>query len=304
MDSHPEKKWKCHHCSWTFKGKGDFDRHLMTHDPNAKVKCKICGKILKNPATLSAHMSHMHTRRIRPACNICKGTFSNLAHLRRHIDNMHPTKERPRLPCGFPGCEKTFRNKDQIPCHIKTEHVENPVRFPCALCGKEFKARSQLGQHISSHTTEKPFKCATCGKKFGFLGYMKNHEKTHIQKPDRKIFKCQLCLQTFVARANLQGHIRVIHENQRNYRCTFCDKSFGHPSALKSHMEWKRHTDEETKIYSCDKCEYKSHSKVYLAQHVRRHHIEKRHECYFCKKQFATFNELVGHCCRVHTLEK
>ncbi|XP_021961412.1 oocyte zinc finger protein XlCOF15-like [Folsomia candida] len=248
MDPNPEKKWKCLHCSLAFKGKGDFNRHLVTHDPNAKVKCKDCGKILKNHVTLSAHVSHMHTNRIRPSCNICSDTFSNRAHLRRHISTVHAKKERPRLPCRFPGCDKTFLDKEHVLRHVRTEHDENAVRFPCTLCGKEFKTRSELGQHIPTHTTEKPFKCATCGRSFAHRGGLKRHEKTHIEKAGRKTFKCQLCLQTFVTRDGLQGHIRVTHENQRNHRCTFCDKRFGSATDLRRHGEAKHDTDKKVKI--------------------------------------------------------
>ncbi|XP_035713717.1 zinc finger protein 628-like [Folsomia candida] len=134
MDSNPEKKWKCLHCSLAFKRERDFNRHLVTHDPNAKVKCKDCGQILKNPVTLYRHVSHMHTNRVRPACNICNDTFFNHFHLRKHIDNVHIKKERPRFPCRFPGCEKTYLNKRSLSAHTKTDHVENAVRFPCTLC--------------------------------------------------------------------------------------------------------------------------------------------------------------------------
>ncbi|XP_035713565.1 zinc finger protein 431 [Folsomia candida] len=252
---------------------------------------------------LSRHVALMHTNRIRPACNICNKTLSNQKNLRNHIDFVHNKKEQPRFPCGFPGCEITYLYKSDVLKHVRAEHAENPVRYPCTLCGKDFKTRTDLGQHIYTHTTEKPFKCATCGKSFAFRKVLRNHKRTHIQKSSRETLKCQLCLQTFLTRNGLQGHDLVIHQNRRNYRCTFCDKSFGGATDLKRHVEVKHNTDKDVKIYACDKCEYKSHLKRYLAKHMGRHNIENRIDCYFCAKQFVRFQELVQHS-RVHTLEK
>ncbi|XP_035713718.1 zinc finger protein 888-like [Folsomia candida] len=175
--------------------------------------CEICGKMLKNPVTLAAHVSHMHTNRIRLSCNICNDTFSNRGHLQRHMDTVHPTKEQPRFPCGFPGCEKSFNRKDGVSKHVKS---------------------------------------------------------THMQKVGRETFKCQLCPQTRTSRERLQNHIRRVHENQRNYPCTFCDKRFSNSYHLKRHVEVIHATNKEP-IHSCDKCGYKSHSKHYLTMHARRH---------------------------------
>ncbi|OXA45341.1 Zinc finger protein 26 [Folsomia candida] len=331
MASSQENKWKCIHCSSTFKYEGQLDRHLVTHDPNTKVKCKICGKISKNPATLSAHVSYMHTNRIQPACNICDKPFSNLAHLRRHIDTVHSKKERPRSHCEFPGCEKTYLDKDAMSKHVKTEHAENAARFPCSLCGKEFKSRGDLGHHISTHTTEKPFKCTTCWRSFALRKGLKTHENCQLsqrQVPTAKIMNFgparvqvhssgtatwlrfaterhsrEHLRTTFIIRGSLQRHIRIVHGNQRNYRCSFCDKSFASASGLKRHVE-ARHTDKKVKIYACDNCEYKSHSKGNLAQHARRHNVSNRMDCYFCGERFVYFQALARHCSRIHTLEK
>ncbi|OXA45042.1 PR domain zinc finger protein 5 [Folsomia candida] len=301
MDLLPRRKFACSTCPKKFRWKKDFARHVITHDPDAKVKCKICGKISKNPIALSHHMKNLHTNRKRPICEICRRVFHNSPTLRRHIKTIHSTSERPRLPCGFPGCEKTFQNKQHVSRHVSAEHAENPVRFRCTLCEKEFKLGMQLEQHIPTHTTEKPYNCATCGKSYALRGNMIRHEKTHLQKSARDKLQCTVCFATLL-RDSLQGHIRVVHENRRNYPCTFCDKRFPKSSELKRHVDQK-HAANKEKIHTCDKCEYKSHSKVNLAWHVKRHNPVSWRECYFCGKQFARFQELVKHCNRVHTLE-
>ncbi|XP_035716266.1 gastrula zinc finger protein XlCGF62.1-like isoform X1 [Folsomia candida] len=239
-----ENGWGCSTCSKTCTTKCNLKLHMLTHDPDAKVKCEICGKISKNPKLLSAHIRMLHTDRDRPSCDICHRLFSTDAKLRRHVNIVHSTTKRPRLPCGFPGCGKTYLNRHSVSYHIKADHSENPTRFPCTLCGKEFKIRRILEAHISTHTTEKTHICSTCGRgfRFGQLTVMKYHERTHP--------------------------------------CLFCDKRFSTLGNMRRHVE-ARHPENKEKIHSCNECEYRTHSKLNLAQHARRHNPVNRRECYF-----------------------
>ncbi|OXA44481.1 hypothetical protein Fcan01_20862 [Folsomia candida] len=215
-------------------------------------------------------MWRMYNNRERPSCDTCHRMFFNSAKLRQHIDTVHSTKKRRRLPCTVPGCEKTFLHKGNVVRHVRTDHAQNPVRYPCTLCGKEFKLRCHLENHILTHTTEKHYKCATCGKSFAQMGHLKDHEKTHLDKSARDMSNCHVCHENFLSKLGLQRHIRVVHENWRNYPCTFCDKRFSCSSHLKDHVE-ARHVTNKELIRSCDKCEYKSYSKHNLANHRKRH---------------------------------
>ncbi|XP_035712275.1 PR domain zinc finger protein 5-like [Folsomia candida] len=257
--------------------------------------------MLKNPPTLHKHIKTVHTNLDRPSCDICHRVFFTPGNLQRHMDTVHSTIKRPRLPCGFPGCEKTYLNKRDVSMHIKSEHAENPTRFPCTLCCKEFKTRRELESHISTHTTEKAYTCSTCGRRFASHTTMKTHEIIHLEKSTRRIFMCELSPHISSRKADLQRHVQIMHENRRNHSCTFCDKRFSTPTNMKNHVE-ARHPTNAEKIHSCDKCEYKSHSKGNLAQHSRRHNPARRRECYFCQKQFVFFSELEKHIHR-HTLE-
>ncbi|OXA45158.1 zinc finger protein 99 [Folsomia candida] len=258
MDHNPGKK--CPKCTKTFKTNRSLTRHMVTHDPDAKVKCEVCGKISKNPHALSDHMSSSHTNRKRPSCDTCHGQFSNFVSLRQHVNPFHSLIDRPRFPCEFPGCEKTYKNKRHLSQHAKTEHAENLVRFSCRLCRNEFKTRNDLRKHISTHTTEKPYNCAICGRSFTQEFDMKSHEMTHLDKSSRDLLQCHLCPRTFLRREGLQNHIRIVHENQKNYPCSLCDKRFCYLSSLKGHVD-ARHAANRQLIHACDKCEYKSHSK-------------------------------------------
>lgn len=127
-------------------------------------------------------------------------------------------------------------------------------------------------------------------------------QKTHLDKSSRDLLHCHVCAQTFLRKSSVQRHIRVVHENQRNYLCKFCAKRFSSSAHLTRHVE-ARHPGNIELIYSCEQCGYKTHSKGYIADH-RKRHLAGTRGCYFCGKKFITFQELVKHCSGIHTLEK
>ncbi|XP_035712481.1 gastrula zinc finger protein XlCGF8.2DB-like [Folsomia candida] len=176
MEPPPGSGWRCSKCLKTFNTKANLRYHMFSHDTFAKAKCEICGKVLKNPLVLSQHIKRHHTKRDRPSCNICHRVFATPQNLRAHISTVHNRTKRPRFPCEFPGCGKTYLNKEGVSTHIKAEHSENPIRFPCTLCGKEFEAKRDLELHINTHTTEKAYICPNCGRGFAHRTSLKNHE--------------------------------------------------------------------------------------------------------------------------------
>lgn len=115
------------------------------------------------------------SRRVQ-LCPICQRQYSRMESLRNHMNLVHNTTERPRHPCTFPGCGKTYQNKTWVVYHFRMEHYENPARFGCTLCGREFKANPDLVKHIATHTTEKPHKCSSCGTRFVQISSLKRHE--------------------------------------------------------------------------------------------------------------------------------
>ncbi|XP_018024873.1 broad-complex core protein isoforms 1/2/3/4/5 isoform X11 [Hyalella azteca] len=52
-------------------------------------------------------------------------------------------------------------------------------RFGCPVCGKAFKLRHHLTEHIVVHSDEKPFQCPVCSYAFKRNKQVKNHMRTH-----------------------------------------------------------------------------------------------------------------------------
>ncbi|XP_021964295.1 zinc finger protein 350 [Folsomia candida] len=182
--------------------------------------------------------------------------------------NVHSTEARPRHPCSVVGCGKTFLYNHGLSRHFGTEHAENPVRFCCTLCSKEYTTKLNLEAHIAAHTGEKSYKCDTCGMIFVTHYRLKAHQEVHREKSKRKVYKCELCPSTFLSKMGISRHVRTIH-GDRNYLCTHCNKKYNRLSGLRYHILTK-HKTEDMPSYSCEECEYKTVVKTNLKLHIKR----------------------------------
>ena len=92
----------------------------------------------------------------------------------------------------------------------------------------------------------------------------------------------------FKRKGNLDVH-KMLHDRQKVFSCTQCDKCFSHPLNLKSHM---RLHNAKFKCPECGKC---CRANQDLTIHRRIHSGEKPFECTVCSKRFATKCQLVTH---------
>lgn len=213
--------YACELCTRIFTSLYGLRRHAKSkHSTSGRrqFNCTFVGC----PATFltaigpSNHIKIEHIKDpARFPCTHCGKEFKLQGYLNAHISRhtIGPT----RLPCRFPGCEKTFLNKRYVAEHFNTYHVANPLRFPCILCGKEFKCKMNLRRHIGTHTKEKSFKCVTCGASFAQKSVLMAHQNTHLDISERTVFPCKVCPRTFLSNSSLWFHTKYDHVTVTKY---------------------------------------------------------------------------------------
>ncbi|VDO41899.1 unnamed protein product [Brugia timori] len=73
----------------------------------------------------------------------------------------------------------------------------------CQQCGKRFKARGGLQQHLRIHSNDRPYQCRFCPKRFTQKSHVDQHERIHT---GAKPFSCQFCGRAFRQRSQQLGH--------------------------------------------------------------------------------------------------
>ncbi|XP_029695931.1 protein krueppel-like [Takifugu rubripes] len=84
---------------------------------------------------------------------------------------------------------------------------------------------SQLTVHTRVHTGETPDRCPDCGRSFKCKIHLDNHMKV---QSGHKPFAC--------SKSYLPVHMRT-HNGERPYRCSVCEQAFTQSHCLKSHMK-------------------------------------------------------------------
>ncbi|XP_039457971.1 zinc finger protein 333-like isoform X1 [Oreochromis aureus] len=166
----------------------------------------------------------------------------------------------------------------------KTAHL-------CSTCGKKFKTKSKLNQHIQTH--KRPHSCGTCGKRFSCMSHVNRHMQSHTgEKPH----SCSTCGKRFHCNSDLTRHIKT-HTGEKPYSCSTCGKRFIRKRHLKIHMEYhageKTHTGE--KPYSCSTCGKRFYLKSSLKSHITIHTGEKPYSCSTCGERFRLNTQLKRH---------
>ena len=84
----------------------------------------------------------------------------------------------------------------------------------CDFCGRIYRHKQGLNNHIQAQHMNITYPCSVCGKAFKFPGDRIRHEKT-ICKAEKKLYKCSTCTTECSSLDALKAHSKT-HEKQQN----------------------------------------------------------------------------------------
>lgn len=120
-------------------------------------------------------------------------------------------------------CDELFDDLDSFHLHFSSTHktkYEQPNTTTCTFCHKTFAKVQFLKLHIAAIHEKSLFECEICGKKFSFERAKKRH-------------------------------VEVVHKNQRNYKCSHCQKLFGTKTQMKEHEKYYHSTEPLEQTHFC-----------------------------------------------------
>ncbi|KAM8853622.1 PR domain zinc finger protein 10 isoform 2-T4 [Synchiropus picturatus] len=164
-------------------------------------------------------------------------------------------------------CGKAFREKDKLDQHLRV-HGRDAFAFTCHICSKTFPGDSALEDHLLVHTENRSYACLLCPESFERLDLLKEHVGVHAV--DGR-FTCPTCKKSFNDFIQVKKHIRCFH-SEKIFRCCECEKAFCRPDKLRLHM--LRHSDR--KDFLCSTCGKQFKRKDKLREHMQRMHNPDR----------------------------
>ncbi|XP_019364879.1 PREDICTED: PR domain zinc finger protein 10 isoform X2 [Gavialis gangeticus] len=165
-------------------------------------------------------------------------------------------------------CGKAFREKDKLDQHLRFHGREGNCPLTCDICNKGFINSGALESHMKFHLDQKTYSCIFCPESFDRLDLLKDHVAIHISDG---YFTCPTCKKRFPDFIQVKKHVRSFH-SEKIYQCTECDKAFCRPDKLRLHM--LRHSDR--KDFLCSTCGKQFKRKDKLREHMQRMHNPER----------------------------
>lgn len=196
--------------------------------------------------------------------------------------------EKP-FKCEKPNCGKYFRIKKQLKEHVRLVHVD--MKLKCKECSKTFKNERYLKTHMYRTHVDKKLTCKVCGKMFKTEKYLKKHSVRHGEKT----IKCYHpgCDYSFFNKEDLDRHTKT--HKEPTFPCSEqgCDKVFFKNHYLVRHMA--THSDERPFACEFENCNLKFIRKDQLRDHIKRHNGIKNHKCKLCELSFVISSSLTRH---------
>ncbi|KAK2582824.1 hypothetical protein KPH14_008910 [Odynerus spinipes] len=243
--------------------------------------CPFCNKQFGSEQNVERHVMAVHQRQFK--CDMCKRSYNTQTAL-----DMHKVIHRPDYFFECSTCHVKYKSEGGLKRHQLRVHDKNCPIYVCEHCGRSYKLKIDLTNHIKKvHPFELQI-CRYCGKE---VADVKGHEYIHQGRARKKLYNypCHLCPRKFCHRSRLDMHL-LQHES--GFKCTDCGLQFLNSRELKNHKRFKHSRPSSSTCIFCQKvftCVSNFH------QHVLTHAGIRPYKCDICEEDFTQRSSLLRH---------
>lgn len=203
----------------------------------------------------------------------------------------------------------SYYSNELLQNHL-SRYCNKRLKFFCDHCHYKTTQKHNLLQHLQAkHLPQNPslHKCSKCKTVYSSARFLRKHTKicgqTKDYKSSLKRFCCYHCNYKADCKSILSIHIRAKHlpRDPSLNKCTKCEKSYSNRSNLLKHFQICGQTNDFKRSlmrYSCDHCEFKTHKKIHLSQHMQGKHLFRNpdlYKCGSCEKTYSYSSTLALH---------
>lgn len=196
----PDKfKFNCDACGRDFPTSGKLRLHQKSHlaPEERDFKCPNCPKGFYTKSLLDTHVNCVHRKEVTHFCEVCGKGLCSKSSLDNHLKSH---KEVKTEQCDI--CEKFFFN---VKAHKKRLHAEVEL-VDCSVCEKPIR-KHMMANHLRLFHSGQQWKCEVCGKEFKLRKTLKDHMNMHMGVK----INCYFCPVQATNSGNLIKHLNQVH---------------------------------------------------------------------------------------------
>ncbi|XP_075527987.1 zinc finger protein Lobe isoform X1 [Dermacentor variabilis] len=290
--------YRCLLCDQTFASEPLLQSHLDTH--GKQFACALCSQAFHVEFLLEKHMQACHAAdltlhpdgvqnlsvksRIKDIkCEICDQSFGADALLAAHRKQVHNVRSSSQksvsLLCAY--CNEPCKSRSDLENHMKS-HTASPSKHKCNICDEMCPSATTLAEHKLTHCkVVKGSTCAGCREVLRSEDQFLTHVNSHGGGPALPL-PCVVCRQTLMSQVELRMHARFhVAHCDKGSLCCVCERPLDAASRIITGRQQERqsfmckdcfHAKGVQDQGRCPECRIKFESPLELEQHVRSSH--------------------------------
>ncbi|XP_043920905.1 gastrula zinc finger protein XlCGF57.1-like isoform X2 [Protopterus annectens] len=255
--------FKCYYCGCCMTEWKEMEKHVDNHTSlQGTYQCLTCGEFFMTKSLLRTHKTQHCEKLSLFRCTKCPSFYAL-----EHIKDLH-------VACHYndifkcPHCDFTDKAWTKTYKHLATH--EFPLKPNLGTdCGKKYRRRVELNEHVAKRKGSKPFLCSSCGQTFKYRHLLTKHQKHSHQKQTEQEQKNVSSQDDFVQKITVRRKRRDAAEE---FACILCSRTCSSKLSLLRHMG----IHAEVKPFKCQQCDYETRLKASLIQHMRVHTAYRR----------------------------